>query len=193
MSLEQDYGRNVFDWHLPYEADYRAMSDALVQHFAFQTAIDLGCGNGFILKHLLAKWNKRVTAVDGSSVFLDYLAPELKPFAHVADLSQPLDLGKHDLAISTEVAEHLPPEAADTYVQNLSRHCQRILVFTAASPGQGGHLHLNEQPPEYWCAKLKMHGLQHDVAQTEALRKTFSQTVHHVTYITKNLLVFTRQ
>jgi len=191
-SLEQIYDRSVFDWHLPFEKDYEAMAAILVRQFVFHTVIDLGCGNGFMLKHLLLKWHKRVTAVDGSAVFLDYLAPELKPFARVADLAQPLNAGQHHLVISTEVAEHLPAAAADAFVENLARHCEHYLVFTAATPGQGGHDHLNEQPMSYWCEKIKRHGLELNSATTEALRTAFSLVIRDVSYITKNLAVFTR-
>ena len=67
-----------------------------------------------------------------------------------ADLSQPLDLGRRfDLAISLEVAEHLPAASADTFVASLAGLSDFVL-FSAAVPGQGGRHHVNEQWQEYW-------------------------------------------
>ena len=49
-----------------------------------------------------------------------------------------------------DVAEHLESKHADFYVECLSSGNAKKLIFTAASPGQGGEGHYNEQPKEYW-------------------------------------------
>ncbi|MGH9124829.1 MAG: hypothetical protein ACRDZ8_08910 [Acidimicrobiales bacterium] len=48
-----------------------------------------------------------------------------------------------------EVAEHLPADAAATFVDTLTRHAD-VAVFSAAVPGEGGVNHANEQWPLYW-------------------------------------------
>jgi len=57
------------------------------------------------------------------------------------------------------VAEHLPSAAAETFVDNLVRH-GRVILFSAAVPGQGGEQHVNEQPLEYWRAKFAARGYE---------------------------------
>lgn len=75
-----------------------------------------------------------------------------------ANLETPIDLGrKFDLVISLEVAEHLKPEAAKTFVATLTRHSDQI-IFSAAIPGQGAPTHFNCQWPSYWRALFKEHG-----------------------------------
>jgi len=64
---------------------------------------------------------------------------------------------KYDLAISLEVAEHLPEQFADLFVKTLILHSD-IILFSAAIPGQGGQNHLNEQWPDYWIEKFSKHG-----------------------------------
>ena len=59
-----------------------------------------------------------------------------------------------DLAICFEVAEHLEEHWADRLVDTLS-DCAPIIVFSAATPGQGGSYHHNEQPHSYWLDKFK--------------------------------------
>jgi hypothetical protein len=63
---------------------------------------------------------------------------------------------RFDLAISLEVAEHLPRRSASGFVRSL---CQLapIVLFSAAVPGQGGEHHVNEQWPEYWRQAFANH------------------------------------
>jgi hypothetical protein len=57
--------------------------------------------------------------------------------------------GPFDLAYCFEVAEHVPPCLGEALVDFLC-HLAPVIVFTAASPGQGGTGHINEQPRTYW-------------------------------------------
>jgi hypothetical protein len=60
------------------------------------------------------------------------------------------DLGTFDLAISFEVAEHLPANRAAGFIADLCSLAP-VVAFSAAIPGQGGTGHINEQWPAYWC------------------------------------------
>src|SRR5262245_3511460 len=67
------------------------------------------------------------------------------------DLSRPFALPRtFDLAVSLEVAEHLPAAAATGFVQSLAKLAPAVL-FSAAVPHQGGWQHVNEQWPQYWA------------------------------------------
>ena len=71
------------------------------------------------------------------------------------DISKKIKLNKNfDLVISLEVAEHLPTESADIFVDTLTNHGS-IIYFSAAIPLQGGTNHLNEQWQSYWANKFK--------------------------------------
>ena len=61
---------------------------------------------------------------------------------------------RYDLAVSFEVAEHLPPWLADKFVDLLCALAP-IVVMSAATPGQGGVDHVNEQPHSYWAEKFR--------------------------------------
>lgn len=74
------------------------------------------------------------------------------------DLTVPLSLERRfDLALSLEVAEHLPAAAADHFVASLTRLAS-VILFSAAIPDQGGEGHLNEQWPDYWVERFAAHG-----------------------------------
>ena len=69
------------------------------------------------------------------------------------DLKKPLPKNlkrKYDLALSLEVAEHLPLKSAPIFVKNLVSLSDNIL-FGAAYPMQGGVDHINEQPHTFWA------------------------------------------
>ena len=53
------------------------------------------------------------------------------------------------LVQSLEVAEHLPASAAEQFVDNLVAH-SAVVLFSAATLGQGGEHHVNERPYSYW-------------------------------------------
>ncbi|HEX5431354.1 MAG TPA: class I SAM-dependent methyltransferase [Bryobacteraceae bacterium] len=138
-------------------ASYFAATEVLPLVFAIikpNSVLDIGCGVGTWLAAAREQGASDVLGVDGSWVSLRMLRiPPEQFLAH--DLKKPLDLERRfDLAISLEVAEHLPESAAETCVDNLVRHAP-VILFSAAVPGQGGTSHLNEQWPEYWADKFQ--------------------------------------
>lgn len=115
-----------------------ALAPAIDEH----TVLDVGCGeghwgaamaeHGFIPKGIDANPDRTVIDV------LDH------------DLEQPLPpMGRFDLALCLEVAEHLTPQRAPSFIAELCG-LSDVIVFSAAIPGQGGTGHLNEQWPAYW-------------------------------------------
>ncbi len=115
------------------------------------SVVDIGCGVGTWLSVLRRKGITRVLGIDGDWVKREMLQIPSECFMP-ADLAQPLrHLERFDLAISLEVAEHLPPEAARGFVESLI-HLADFVLFSAAIPYQGGVNHVNLQWPAYWCA-----------------------------------------
>lgn len=62
-----------------------------------------------------------------------------------------------DLTISSEVAEHIDPCDADTFMDNLTSFSD-VILFSAAIPGQAGTHHVNLQWPSYWAEKFAARG-----------------------------------
>lgn len=117
------------------------------------SVVDVGCGTGIWLAEFGRCGVTDGLGVDGGYVRRERLVVDPARFA-AHDLNLPLRLDrKFDLAISLEVAEHLPPERADGFVGDLTL-LSAVVVFSAAVPFQGGTQHLNEQWPEYWAEKF---------------------------------------
>lgn len=122
-----------------------------------KSVADFGCGVSPWVRALLDMGINDVMGIDGNYVRDESL---LIPGDHFvrADIGQPIDLKRRfDLAISMEVAEHLPPEKAATFIATLTSH-SGIVLFSAAVPRQGGTYHVNEQWPQYWTSLFSSHG-----------------------------------
>lgn len=117
-----------------------------------KSVIDFGCGTGAWLRAFQDAGAEEIHGVDGSNEGHGMIKEEE---FELWDLSQPyVPLHKYDLAISLEVAEHVPEAYADNFVANVAR-CSDIIIWSAAVPGQNGVNHVNEQWPSYWVPKFQ--------------------------------------
>ena len=114
-----------------------------------RSVVDLGCGVGTWLSVFREHGIEDLCGVDGSYVNDEMLhIPASLFLPH--DLTQTLRLERtFDLALSLEVAEHLPRANASDFVEDLTRLAP-VVLFSAAIPWQGGVHHVNEQWPDYW-------------------------------------------
>jgi SAM-dependent methyltransferase len=122
-----------------------------------ESVLDVGCGRGVWLAAWKRLGKRDVVGVDGDYVDTNKLHVDKAEF-QPRDISLPFDLGrKFGLVECLEVAEHVPESRAETLIDNLTRHGELVL-FSAATPGQGGEHHINEQPLAYWLAKFRRRG-----------------------------------
>ena len=125
------------------------MSEVLKILPPINSAVDFGCGLGIWLAVLEKLGVKDIKGYDGSWVDKEKLEIPRACFT-VADLSEAVPVEKkYDLAISIEVAEHLPEKSAKIFIETLTSASDMVL-FSAAIPLQGGINHLNEQWQDYW-------------------------------------------
>ena len=122
-----------------------------------QSVVDVGCGQGTWLSVFREHGVKDIQGVDGDYVDRNRLEIRREQF-RPHNLTCPLELDRtFDLAVSLEVAEHLPANVADDFVRSLTR-LARVVLFSAAAPYQGGEHHVNEQWPAYWAERFGRHG-----------------------------------
>jgi SAM-dependent methyltransferase len=151
---QQLYGDSFFDLH---EQGARASARAAIPevfHFVHPASVvDVGCGVGQWLVEFKAAGVNDYLGIDGDYVNRQRLLIEPERFLP-KDLSQPLAIDRRfDLAVSLEVAEHLPESSAADFVASLVRLAP-VVLFSAAIPYQWGDGHVNEQWPEYWREKF---------------------------------------
>jgi hypothetical protein len=107
---------------------------------------------------------------------------------NIEESDQRKDLGNFDLVVCVEVAEHLSAECADSLVDLLVRFAPRVM-FTAATPGQGGYDHVNEQPHEYWIAKFEKRGYRMLREIAERWRSEWKES-DVAAFYSNNIMVF---
>jgi len=122
----------------------------------FASVCDVGCGAGTWVKAVLELGVPDVVGFDGAYARSWLQIPEDHFIAH--DLREPLPVARRfDLAMSLEVAEHLPTKRSVSFVEDLTKLAPAVL-FSAAVPGQGGTAHINEQWQGFWVAEFARRG-----------------------------------
>lgn len=150
-----------------------------------RTVVDVGCGDGSWLAVLNELGVADTLGIDGQYVERELLRIPQDRFIAM-DLSQPLRLDRvFDLALSLEVAEHLPPESAGTFVHSLTQLAP-VVLFSAAIPFQRGLHHLNEQWPDYWVALFK----NYDYFPIDAIRGELWENGDIEWWYVQNALLF---
>jgi SAM-dependent methyltransferase len=150
-----------------------------------QSVADFGCGVGTWVRALLDMGVNDVVGIDGNYISDESLVIPGDRFVR-ADIAQPVRLDrKFDLAISMEVAEHLPPATAAAFIDTLTRHSD-VVLFSAAIPHQGGTYHVNEQWPDYWSSLFSSHGYR----CVDCLRDIFWEDDRIAWWYRQNMFLF---
>jgi SAM-dependent methyltransferase len=129
----------------------------LIELAAPRSIVDVGCGVGTWLKAAAELGVADIAGIDGA--YVDRTMLQIPPDRFTAvDLTNPFHVARtYDVALSLEVAEHLPESSADAFVESLTRLAP-IVMFSAAIPNQMGAHHVNEQWPGWWIERFARYG-----------------------------------
>jgi SAM-dependent methyltransferase len=123
----------------------------LLRYFCIKSVIDIGCGVGTWLRAFQENGISDIAGVDGPHIDKATLMIEEDAFT-ATDLRSEFHIPRRfDLAVSLEVAEHLPEDNSAGFVRRLT-NAAPIVLFSAAIPGQPGTGHINMQWQDYWRA-----------------------------------------
>lgn len=167
------------------------IADSILSELHPTSIIDVGCGGGALLEALR---DGGCTAIGleyarAAIARCKYRGLDVKQFDLERDT---LDFDyRFDVAVSLEVAEHLPQSLADRYVDLLAALSDTV-VFSAARPGQGGIAHFNEQQPEYWIAKFTVRGYVCDCSLSDIWRTRWHESGKVADWYCSNVLIFRR-
>lgn len=153
-----------------------AFGDVLWAMFQPSSVVEFGCASAYTLWAL----QRHGVAVKGYDIspaakaFANEVGgPDLAAKVHApVDLNEPpapTDIGRHEVALSIEVLEHLHPSSASRIVAAICAAAP-VAVITACPPVGRNALHLNEQPFAYWIEMFELHGHVLDTTTTNAIR-----------------------
>ena len=169
------------------EEPYVRFVEALIELRSPQSAVDVGCGSGIMLAEF-ARRGVSVRGIEGSRAAIE--RARLGDWIVRANLERGVpDLGRFDLCLCIEVAEHLSARSAPALVEGLTR-LSDVVVFTAAQPGQRGTIHMNLQPKSYWRDLFVAHDFDYGPLHDDLLAALAD--VPEPRYIHENLMVFER-
>jgi SAM-dependent methyltransferase len=185
---DQDYYDR--DVELPAVQSAAVMAKSIVECFQPKTLIDVGCGTGALLE-AFRNLNCQVLGLEYSEAGLAYCKRRQLSVRKFNIENDDLDGERFDAAVSFEVAEHISPWSADKFVDLLC-NLSPLVVMSAATPGQGGLDHVNEQPHSYWIGKFERRGYAEDKKNSDRLTAEWkSANTAHWYY--SNVMVFIRQ
>jgi SAM-dependent methyltransferase len=152
------YGRWFFESQAPTSRESAGVIVPLVVQLVRPTsAVDVGCGTGAWLSILNEAGVEDILGIDGEYVDRSLLEIPQDRFLP-RDLRLPFKVDRQfDLVVSLEVAEHLPADCADQFVDSLVGLGSAVL-FSAAIPNQGGNNHINERWQTYWASLFEDRG-----------------------------------
>jgi SAM-dependent methyltransferase len=172
------------------KASAGAMATSIIRDLRPASVLDVGCGTGALLDALRAR-GATVRGLEYSSAALEYCRRrELDVERYDIEREAPRTVGRFDVASSMEVAEHLPARVAEQFVDLLAASSDRV-VLTAATPGQGGTDHVNEQPHEYWIEKFRRRGFTLNEALSARWREEWT-AARVASWFSDNVMVFER-
>lgn len=154
-----------------HEPMYTRLAEALYALVMPSSVVDVGCGTGTLLS-VLASRGARVVGVEGSrrAIAISPIGERIVRWNLERGVPS---LGRFDLCLCIEVAEHLRERRAARLVEGLAG-LSDLVVFSAATPGQGGVLHLTEREHRYWTDLFAAHGLERLPALEAALSRAIA-------------------
>jgi SAM-dependent methyltransferase len=159
----------------------------VLQLLPVRSVVDVGCGDATWLAAFQELGVSDILGIDGDYVERDLLQIPQERFRPM-DLTKPFHFDRtFDLAVSLEVAEHLPADRAAAFVECLTLTAPAIL-FSAAIPHQGGGGHVNEQWPEEWATLFQKHGY----LPIDCIRRRIWQNDSVDWWYAQNTLLFAR-
>ncbi len=196
-----DTGQITSMYHDQYQRDsvaeqalsaYDSIADVLYRTFRPKTAIDVGSGGGALVRGL-GKRGVDAVGVEGAAGAVSLLPDRI--FLH--DLRSPIT-GRvrefNELVTSFDVAEHIEPEFADVFIDNL---CTCVapwgtIVLGPAPEGQDGLGHVNCQHPTYWIEKMEARGFALFSRLSNEIREEIKaiEGTNFLWWVPKNLMVF---
>lgn len=189
----------IHQFHLMAQDDAAALAATIVSGFPQSRLFaDVGCGSGAFAAALnrlglvaIGCEHSRVGRMIARAQGVDARPFDLAQPRVPASLPTASDYQAFHVAYCIEVAEHVSAPLGDRLVEFCCQLAPWVL-FSAASPGQGGTAHINEQPISYWAERFHKHGYAIDEAKTARIRTLLRDHNVKAEWLHANLTAFSK-
>ncbi len=113
---------------------------------------DFGCGTGVYVNEFL---RQGIDCIGFELSDHAFYAPQVDfDYMHQQDICGKglIGLMPVDLVFCVEVAEHIPPDRTDAFINNLTKLSRGYIFLTSSN--KTGRYHLNPQPQSYWIDRV---------------------------------------
>jgi len=152
---------------------YITIAEYLNNTYGPKSVIDYGCGCGWILYYLKKAGVERICGIEPSLAAMEVQTDSMiKEAVFQKYLHVPLEMPSiyFDMALCVEVAEHINEVFSNVFISNITSRTN-FLVFSVATPGQGGVGHVNEHPWNYWFKNFQVVGFVEREKETVAIQQ----------------------
>lgn len=182
------YGRNYLKPEGKTTTMPQKTVEILLKRFQPGSVVDLGCGVAGYL-HFFQEKGCEVLGVEGSRHAIDLaLIPSEKIIEH--DLRKPLKLPKKfDLAICSDVAEHIANQYMPVFLETVASSSDTILFSSPVGAAKNYIYHCNEKPQAEWIQLFKEKGFEVDSQATQETKAEL-ENARAYSELQETLLVF---
>lgn len=140
-------------------------ADTLLERYAPESIIEIGCGPGPMLERFLDMNVPQVLGFDINPYFKEYFVdrrPHYAEFFKLQDFSEVQLDGVFDLGISIEVMEHMPADYVDELIAKLAHHFKRF--YFSSTPYRTSKTfdqewgHINVRTTDRWIKTFEERG-----------------------------------
>ena len=157
--------------------DLGRIATLIAETCGYGSAIDIGCGEGFLVGELLEKGIDAI-GIDISSVVIERANARWPGRFHSGSvLSLPFPESHFDVVVSTDCMEHLAPVDVPAALREMYRVTSRyVFLQIATTHDRDGHWHLTVEDRAWWEARcfeagFRKHALYYRVNLYEALNE----------------------
>ena len=170
---------------------YKIIVDYIINNIKpdLNSVIDYGCGAGWFLYYFKNRGITDVLGIEPNKNIRGVLDKSVKSNIEFLNLTEVIKINRFfDLSMNIEVMEHIDEKYSTVCLDNITSYSS-TLIFSAATPGQGGWGHVNEQPFSYWENRLNDRDFVCNKNKTAEFRRFLKINKANNWYI-KNISVF---
>lgn len=163
--------------------------DWLIGRHGVRSMVDVGCGTGETVGYFAARGCDAL-GVDGiAQEHYRVIQHDYTEGPYPDPLRYGTPRGTVDLVWSAEFVEHVEEAFLPNFLFTFGQG--NLVAFTHATPGQGGHHHVNEQTSDYWRGVMAAYGYSYEPELTQEARNLVAHREGN--YFARTGLLFRRR